>query len=158
MFLSHLELVRWSMFSSNCCFLTCIQSTQEADKLVRYSHLLKNFPQLLGRATQDGCGMLESSDRTWSAAEGSVKPPQYFSLENLMSSVNISIPCFKLFRDQCPQSCVPGYFCHSPILSFCTFWSQLKNRSISRQKKKQEWEKEEKLNKLSMMWTAEVMP
>ena len=33
------------MFSSNCCFLTCIWASQEAGKVVWYSHLLKNFPQ-----------------------------------------------------------------------------------------------------------------
>ena len=33
------------MFSSNCCFLTCIQVSQEAGKVVWYSHLFKNFPQ-----------------------------------------------------------------------------------------------------------------
>ena len=32
------------MFSSNCCFLTCIQISQEAGKVVWYCHLLKNFP------------------------------------------------------------------------------------------------------------------
>ena len=35
------------MSSSNCCFLTCIQASQEADKVVWYSHLLKNFPQFV---------------------------------------------------------------------------------------------------------------
>ena len=29
----------------NCCFLACIQVSQETDKLVWYSHLLKNFLQ-----------------------------------------------------------------------------------------------------------------
>ena len=33
------------MSNSNCCFLTCIQISQEADQVVCYSHLLKNFPQ-----------------------------------------------------------------------------------------------------------------
>ena len=33
-----------SMSSSNCCFLTCIQVSQETGKVVWYSHLLKNFP------------------------------------------------------------------------------------------------------------------
>ena len=33
------------MSSSNCCFLTCIQISQEAGQLVWYSHLFKNFPQ-----------------------------------------------------------------------------------------------------------------
>ena len=31
------------MFVSNCCFLTCIQVSQEAGEVVWYSHLLKNF-------------------------------------------------------------------------------------------------------------------
>ena len=43
----NLEPVRCSMSSSNCCFLTCIQISQEAGKEVTYSHLLKNFPQLI---------------------------------------------------------------------------------------------------------------
>ena len=32
------------MSSSNCCFLTCIQISQEAGQVVMYSHLFKNFP------------------------------------------------------------------------------------------------------------------
>ena len=32
------------MSYSNCCFLTCIQISQEAGKVVWYSHLFKNFP------------------------------------------------------------------------------------------------------------------
>ena len=32
------------MSSSNYCFLTCIQVSQEAGKVVWYSHLFKNFP------------------------------------------------------------------------------------------------------------------
>ena len=31
------------MSGSNCFFLTCIQVSQEAGKVVWYSHLLKNF-------------------------------------------------------------------------------------------------------------------
>ena len=33
------------MSSSNCCFLTCIQMSQEAGKVVWYTHLFKNFAQ-----------------------------------------------------------------------------------------------------------------
>ena len=33
-----------SMSNSNRCFLTCIQISQEADQVVWYSHLLKDFP------------------------------------------------------------------------------------------------------------------
>ena len=35
------------MFGSNCCFLTYIQISQEAGKVVWYSHLLKNFPHFV---------------------------------------------------------------------------------------------------------------
>ena len=35
------------MSSSNCCFLTCIQISQEAGKVVWYSHLFKKFPQFV---------------------------------------------------------------------------------------------------------------
>ena len=38
------EPVRCSMSGSNCCFLSCIQISQEAGKVVWYSHLLKYFP------------------------------------------------------------------------------------------------------------------
>ena len=33
------------MSSSNCCFLTCIQISQEAGQVVWYSPLFQNFPQ-----------------------------------------------------------------------------------------------------------------
>ena len=35
------------MSGSNCCFVTCIQISQEAGKVVWYSHLFKNFPQFV---------------------------------------------------------------------------------------------------------------
>ena len=35
------------MSSSNCCFLTCIQVSQEAGLVVWYSHLFQNFPQFI---------------------------------------------------------------------------------------------------------------
>ena len=38
---SYLEPVCCSMSSSNCCFLTCIQVSQEADQVVWYSHLFQ---------------------------------------------------------------------------------------------------------------------
>ena len=38
------EPVYFSMFNCNCYFLTCIQVSQEADKVVWCSHLFKNFP------------------------------------------------------------------------------------------------------------------
>ena len=35
------------MASSNCCFFTFIQFSQEADKVFWYSHLFKNVPQFV---------------------------------------------------------------------------------------------------------------
>ena len=36
-----------SMPGSNCCFLTCIQISQEAGQVVWYSHVFQNFPQFI---------------------------------------------------------------------------------------------------------------
>ena len=44
---SYLEPVCCSMSSSKCCFLTCIQISQEAGHVVWYSHLFQNFPQFI---------------------------------------------------------------------------------------------------------------
>ena len=46
-FLSRFGIICCSMSSSNCCFLTCIQISQEAGKVVWYSHLFQNFPQIV---------------------------------------------------------------------------------------------------------------
>ena len=43
----YLEPVHSSISSSNYCFLTCIQISQKAGKVVWYSHLLRNFPQFV---------------------------------------------------------------------------------------------------------------
>ena len=42
-----LEPICCSVSSPNCCFLTCIQISQEAGQVVWYSHLLKDFPQFV---------------------------------------------------------------------------------------------------------------
>ena len=44
---SYLEPVCCSVSSSNCCFLTYIQVSQEADQVVWYSHFFQNFPQFI---------------------------------------------------------------------------------------------------------------
>ena len=50
------------MSSSNCCFLTCIQISQEAGEVVRYSHLLKNFPQFIVIHTVKGFGVVNKAE------------------------------------------------------------------------------------------------
>ena len=39
--------VHCSMSASSFCFLTCLQISQEADKVVWYYNLIKNFPQFV---------------------------------------------------------------------------------------------------------------
>ena len=51
-----------SMSSSNCCFLTCIQVSQEADQVVWYSHLFQNFPQFIVIHTVKGFGIVNKAE------------------------------------------------------------------------------------------------
>ena len=50
------------MSSSNCCFLTCIQISQEAGQVVWYSRLLKNFPQFVVIHTVKGFGIVNKAE------------------------------------------------------------------------------------------------
>ena len=50
------------MFTSNCCFLTCIQISQEAGHVVSYSHLFKNFPQFIVIHTVKGFGVVNKAE------------------------------------------------------------------------------------------------
>ena len=50
------------MSISNCCFLTCIQVSQEAGQGVWYSHLLKNFPQFVVIHTVQGFGVVNKAE------------------------------------------------------------------------------------------------
>ena len=50
------------MSSSNCCFLTCIQISQKAGQAVFYSHLFKNFPQLVVIHTIKGFGVVNKAE------------------------------------------------------------------------------------------------
>ena len=50
------------MSSSNWCFLTCIQVSQEADQVVWYSHLFQNFPQFIVIHTVKGFGIVNIAE------------------------------------------------------------------------------------------------
>ena len=50
------------MSNSNCCFLTCIQISQEADQVVWYSHLSQNFPQFIVIYTVKGFGIVNKAE------------------------------------------------------------------------------------------------
>ena len=45
-----------------CCFLICTQISQEADQVVWYSHLLKNFPQFIVIHTVKGFGIVNKAE------------------------------------------------------------------------------------------------
>ena len=51
-----------SMSSSNYCFLTCVQISQEAGQVVWYSHLFQNFPQFLVIHTVKGFGIVNKAE------------------------------------------------------------------------------------------------
>src|SRR5574337_1061054 len=59
---SYLQPVCCSISSSNCCFLTCIQISQEADQVVWYSHLFQNFPQFTVIHTVKGFGIVNKAE------------------------------------------------------------------------------------------------
>ena len=50
------------MSSFNCCFLTCIQVSQEAGQMVWYSHLFQNFPQFIVIHTVIGFGIINKAE------------------------------------------------------------------------------------------------
>ena len=58
----YMEPVSSSMSSSNCCFLTSIQIFQEAGQVVWYSHLFKNFPQLVVIHTVKGFSVVNEAE------------------------------------------------------------------------------------------------
>ena len=50
------------MSSSNCCFLTYIQVSQEVGQVVWYSHLFQNFPQFIVIHTVEGFGLVNKTE------------------------------------------------------------------------------------------------
>ena len=57
-----LESVCCPTSSSNCCFLTCIQVSQEAGQVVWCSHLSQNFPQFAVTHTVKGFGVVSKAE------------------------------------------------------------------------------------------------
>jgi len=58
----NLEPVYCSISSSNCCFLTCIQISQETGQMIWYSHIFQNFPQFIVIHTIKGCGIINKAE------------------------------------------------------------------------------------------------
>ena len=77
-----LERVSCSMSGSNCCFLTCIQISQETGQVVWYSHLSKNFPQFVVIHTVKGFSVVNEAevDVFWDSLAFSVYNNVYMSI------------------------------------------------------------------------------
>ena len=58
----YLEPVCLSMSSSNCCFLTCIQVSQEAGQVAWYSLLSQNSPEFVVVCTVKGFGIVNKAE------------------------------------------------------------------------------------------------
>ena len=56
------KLVTCSISGPNCCFLTCIQVSQETGKVAWYSHLFKNFPQFVVIHTVKGFSIVNDAE------------------------------------------------------------------------------------------------
>ena len=50
------------MSSPNCCFLTCIQISQEGGQVVWYSHLFQDFPQFVVIHKVKGFGLVSKAE------------------------------------------------------------------------------------------------
>ena len=116
------------MSSSNCCFLTCIQISEEASQVVGFARghqradTLKPYSQKTTQsnhtrttalsnsmklshafgATSNGRVMVEISDRMWSTGEGNGKPLQYSCLEIPMNSMKRRND--RILKEELPRS------------------------------------------------------
>ena len=50
------------MSSSYCCFLTCVQISQEEGPVIWYAHLFQNFPQLIVIHTVKGFSIVNKAE------------------------------------------------------------------------------------------------
>ena len=81
---SYLEPACCSMSTSNCCFLTCRQISQEAGQVVWYSYLFQNFPQFIVIHTVKCFGKVNKAEIDVFLREDNGTPLQYSCLENPM--------------------------------------------------------------------------
>ena len=136
------------MSGSNCCFLACIQISQEAGQMVWYSHLCKNFPQFVVIHTVKGFGVvhkakvdvfLERLLFRWCMAAISDLP-----LEGITAAVAAAAKSLQSCPTLCdpidgspPGSAVPGFLqarsLEWVVISFSNAWKwKTKVKSLSR--------------------------
>ena len=114
---SYLEPVCCSMSTSNCCFLTCMQVSQEAGQVVWYSHLFQNFPQFIVIHTVEDFGIVNKGeiDVFWNSLAFSMSQqmlaivyakclPRYQTTTKLpTNNTCCSYPLWSLCWQRCPQ-------------------------------------------------------
>ena len=121
------------MSSSNCCFVTCIQVSQEAGKVVWYSHLFKNFSQFVVIHTVKGFSIANEAevDVFWEFpyffydpmnVSSSISAFSKFSLYIWKFSVHIllkpSLKDFEYYLLACEMCTAVQWFEHFLALSF----------------------------------------
>ena len=121
---SYLEPVCCSMSGSICCFLTCIQISQEADQVVWYSHLLKNFRQFIVIHIFKGFGVVNKA-KVFLKLSCFFYDPVDFGNMISGSSVSVSVRGSVVSDSFRPMHCsMPGLPVHHQL------WSLLKLMSI----------------------------
>ena len=97
---SYLEPVCSSMSSSNCCFLTCIQVSQEAGQVVWYSHLFQNFPQFIMIHTVKGFGIVNKAEVDVFLSPNHIQ--NSFLMVHFSHTLWLSVPIIMFFHPKKP--------------------------------------------------------
>ena len=83
------------MFCSNCCFLTCIQISQEADKVDWYSQVFKNFSQSVVIHTVKGFCIVNEAEADifleYTQKVGTVGESQLFTDGEISASTSLML-------------------------------------------------------------------
>ena len=119
------------MSSSNCCFLTYIQISQEAGQVVWYSHLLKNFPQFVMAHTVRGFSVVNETkvyvlelscfldDPIWSLVPLPFLNPAWTSGHSLFTCCwSLAWRIWSITLLACEMSAIVQLFEHSLALPF----------------------------------------
>ena len=93
------------MSDPNYCFLTCIWASQEAGKVVWYSHLFKNFPQFVVIHSVKGFSSVQFS---CSVVSDSLRPH-----ESQQARPPCPLPTPRVYSNSRPSS----WWCHPAISS-----------------------------------------
>ena len=94
--LSQFGTSQWSISGSNCCFLNCIQISQEAGKLLWYFHLFKNCPQFVVIHTVKGFRVVSEADAFLEFPWLCYNPANVGNLTS--SSLAFSTPSFYIWK------------------------------------------------------------